>query len=253
MLLPKIPGAIAGAIVVVVALLAGYVGVEVGRNFERNWQCCQVPTARRVLVSFQDLVGAGGFTSDRGQDKWVTEAAFPGVTSGFFADVGSGDGRESSNTASLERLGWKGICIDAFPRNMEGRTCRVFQEAVDREAGRRVTFYQAGDLGGISEYLGRAKSLAEQGKATELVTTTLGEILDRAKAPSFIHFMSLDIEGAELAALEGFPFDKYQVGAFIIEHNFEAPKRGDIQQLLERHGYELAHAWFTDDFYLPRR
>src|SRR4029450_7225637 len=46
-------------------------------------------------------------------------------------------------------------------------------------------------------------------------------------APSYIHFMSLDIEGAELEALKGFPFDSYKLGSLAIQHNFWGPKRSE--------------------------
>ena len=253
---PRFGGGTRRAAVVLAALLAagaiGYTGVVLGRYYERNWHCCKVPTFRRIIVSVRDLSGLGGMTSDRGQDRWVMEAVFPGVVNGYFVDVGSADGFDLSNTASLERLGWNGVCIDAFPRNMERRRCQVFQAAVDREAGRRVRFFQSGDLGGIADYLGHTRSYVEQSPAIELVTTTLGDILARANAPAFIHFMSIDIEGAEYAALQGFPFDRYRVGAFVIEHNFQEPKRGNVQQLLAGHGYRISHSFGADDFYIAR-
>ena len=65
--------------------------------------------------------------------------------------------------------------------------------------------------------------------------------------------MSLDIEGAELEALKAFPFDKHRIGAMAVEHNFEEPKRSDIQLLMGRHGYERVHSWQQDDFYAPAR
>jgi hypothetical protein len=85
----------------------------------------------------------------------------------------------------------------------------------------------------------------------ELTTTTIGDILVRAHAPSYIHCLSLDIEGAELEALRGLPFDRYSFGAMAIEHNWEEPKRTDIHALLKEPGYERAHTWVQDDFYLP--
>ena len=81
---------------------------------------------------------------------------------------------------------------------------------------------------------------------------TLGEILERANAPSFIHFLSLDIEGAELEALSGMPFDKYRFGAMAIEHNDEEPKRTDILKFLEENGYGRVHTYRQDDFFAPR-
>jgi hypothetical protein len=79
---------------------------------------------------------------------------------------------------------------------------------------------------------------------------TLAEVLERVAAPPFIHFVSIDIEGAEYEALRGFPFDRHRVGAWTIEHNGEEPKRSDIRALLARHGYERVHSWQNDDFYV---
>ena len=83
-------------------------------------------------------------------------------------------------------------------------------------------------------------------------TITLGELLDRAHAPAFIHFLSVDIEGAELEALKGIPFDKYRFGSMAIEHNEEEPKRTDILKFLAAHGYQRVHSYKQDDFYAPR-
>jgi len=246
-------GAFLVAIAVACAVLAsGAFGVRLGRLYERNWQCCRVPNPRRIVLSVEEALGAQPFHSDRGQDKWVAESVFQGVTDGFFLDVGSADGVALSNTYALERRGWKGICVDPFPRNMQTRTCRVFPSVVDREAGRHVTFEVAGDLGGIRDYLGhtRAEVEREKVKSVELVTTTLANILDEAKAPPFIHFMSLDVEGAELAALQGFPFDRFTLGALVVEHNFEEDKRAAIESLMTRNGYVRIHSWYADDFYV---
>jgi len=82
-------------------------------------------------------------------------------------------------------------------------------------------------------------------------TVTLDDLLARAGAPQFIHFISLDIEGAELEALRAFPFDRYRVGAWTIEHNREEPKRSEIVTLLAQHGYRRVNEWHQDDFFVP--
>ena len=127
----------------------------------------------------------------------------------------------------------------------------MFQEAVDAQGGNKVQFAPAGELGGISNYLDHYKDALKGTKTVELTTVTLGNILQRANAPSFILFMSLDIEGAELEALRGFPFDRYKLGAMAIEHNNEEPKRSEIKEFLKDKGYIRAHSWLQDDFYLP--
>jgi hypothetical protein len=36
-----------------------------------------------------------------------------------------------------------------------------------------------------------------------------------------------------------------------IEHNYEEPKRSEIERFLKSKGYSKAHSWLQDDFYLP--
>ena len=245
--------AIAAVLCASALVASGLLGVRLGQHYERNWQCCRVPNPRRIVLSLEETLGMVPFRSGQGQDKWVAERVFPGVTDGFFLDVGSADGVDWSNTYALERKGWTGICVDPFPRNMQARTCRVFRSVVDSQPGRHVKFYNFGDLGGIRDYLNHTKEEVEKyaPPPVDLVTTTVAKILEEAKAPSFIHFMSLDVEGAELAALQGFPFDTVTLGALVVEHNFEVEKRAAIEALLTSRGYVRVHSWYGDDYYLP--
>ncbi|MBK8211276.1 MAG: FkbM family methyltransferase [Rhodospirillales bacterium] len=156
-------------------------------------------------------------------------------------------------TPLLEEHGWKGICIDPFPTNMESRTCTMFKEVVDSEAGRTVEFHNPGKfLGGIVGYAGFWVKEEEKGKENTitLTTTTLADILDRAKAPSFINYMSVDIEGAEYDALKAFPFDRYTIGALSIEHNNIEERRLKIRSLLEAKGYMLDWSIRDQDWYI---
>ena len=170
-------------------------------------------------------------------------------------------GTNDSNTKALEEKGWTGICIDAFPRHMENRTCQVVKAVVFSEAGKRVKFWAGRDWGGILDDpvgVPKNKMQAYEAPIVEFTTETLGDILDRAKAPRFIHYMSMDIEGGELEALKGFPFDKYQIGALTVEHWFGEPKRTQIKEFLESRGYNrvkgttlLGDIWIQDDYYMP--
>jgi hypothetical protein len=233
-------------------LFGAYVGLKVGPIYEINFHCCTQDRLTNLFSSLKEFAGFLEFHSQMDQDRWIVVGVFPGVKNGYFVDVGSWDGVKGSNTKVLEDLGWSGICIDPFPKNMRSRTCAVFTEVVDSKAGRKVRFRAAGDLGGIEEYFGKTKedNKVKQAQVVDFTTTTLEDILDRAKAPNFIHFMSLDIEGGELEALKGLPFSKYKVGAFTIEHNFEEPKRSQIKALLESHGYRRVRSVDQDDYYV---
>ena len=160
-------------------------------------------------------------------------------------------GEFHSNTVVLERRGWSGICVDPFPSNMGKRTCQVFKEVVWSTPGRVMTFQKADGLGGLAETLDRWKDQAMKAPSVEMTTVTLDDLLTRAKAPSFIHFMSLDIEGAELEALRAFPFDRIRLGALALEHNYEEPKRTQLVEFLAERGYRRTHSYRQDDFYAP--
>jgi hypothetical protein len=232
---------------------AGYVGLRMGRAFERNHLCCELPRRHNFAISLREALGLLEFPSQIGQDRWVAERVFPGLENGYFLDVGSTDGYRDSNTWALEQRGWQGICVDPFPTNMEERRCLMFREAVSSIRGEKVRFAEAGDLGGIVDHLGLWKEKTQRAAVVELTTSTLEDILERAAAPPYIHFMSLDIEGAELEALKGFPFDRYALGSLTVEHNYEEPKRSEIEQFLSSRGYVRVRTWMQDDFYLPRR
>lgn len=236
-----------------VATGSAYVAFKVGRQYERNRMCCDTPRPRNLWLSMRELMGQSRFYSQIGQDKWVLETVFPNVKDGFFLDVGSGDGTALSNTKALEERGWRGICIDPFPKNMEGRTCQMLKEVVFSESGKRMQFQASGDVGGIRDTLGKWKGEALGAPTVEFTTVTLRDVLENTRAPQLIHFISLDIEGAELEALKAFPFDKYKIGAMAVEHNDEEPKRSEIEALMRRHGYRRTHSWYQDDFYVPER
>lgn len=243
------------AVMVVAALAvmaASPRGIEARRQFAANRACCDLSIIQAMSLTGQQALGGPSYPSEIGQDKWVLFKMFPGVTNGFFLDVGSGHGTIGSNTKALEERGWTGICVDPFPTHMEGRTCVMEKAVVSSSAGQVVKFHTHSGLGGIADTLGKWKDEAEKSPAVELTTTTLGELLERTRAPAYIHFLSLDIEGAELEALKGVPFDKYRFGAMAIEHNEEEPKRSDLLKFLEEKGYRRVHSYKQDDFYAPR-
>jgi FkbM family methyltransferase len=238
---------------VCVSVASAYIGMRAGMRFRQNSECCRMPTRHNVILSFMEALGfQHQYYGENLQDKWVTETVFPGVHDGYFVDVGSGDGIRKSNTKLLEEKGWRGICIDPFPTNMQTRRCQVFKEVVYSERGRTVQFYLAGGQAGIGETLGRYRNTAAKEEIVEMTTVTLDDILARAGAPSYIHFMSLDVEGAELEALRGLSLDRYSIGALAIEHNYELSKQTEIRKLLSRYGYTRTHSWHQDDFYVRK-
>jgi len=203
-----------------------------------------------LLLDFKQALGLQAFHSQLGQDKWILGSVYPGVRDGYFVDVGAWNAETDSNSKALEDAGWNGVCVEPFPQEWKNRRCRLFQEVVSSRKGESVRFRAAGPFGGIEEDLGAGKRQTRTAPVVELTTTTLGDVLERAGAPRFIHYMSIDTEGSELEILMGFPFEAYKFGALTIEHNFEEPKRSQIRGLLEHEGYRLARSQYVDDWYV---
>jgi len=203
-----------------------------------------------ILLELKQVVGLQRFYSEMGQDIWVIGKVFPGVEDAYFVDIGCGDGTEASNSKALEELGWTGVAVDPFPTNWDDRKCLVLEEVVYSTQGEVVTFRKAGLLGGIDKHIDAWREEVVSQPLVEFTTTTIGDVLERANAPSFIHYMSLDVEGAEYEVLRVFPFDKYRVGALTVEHNLEEPKRQQIRDLLEANGYRFVKQQVVDDWYV---
>lgn len=165
--------------------------------------------------------------SQAGQDEWVVETL--GDRVGYFVDVGAYDGVQTSNTFALEQMGWDGVCIEASPSVAAAcaanRRCHTIHMAVAERQG-SVLF--AGD-----------RIVAHGG--VQVPSATLTEILRSVRAPATIDYLSLDIEGGELIALQGLDFERYTVILMTVEHNLYADGPAHKEALfdfLTEHGFD---------------
>jgi FkbM family methyltransferase len=229
-----------------------FLGARVGMIYKLDRMLLELSPAESVATAIKQALHIQTWYAAGQQDMWVALAVKPGKRDGFYVDVGSADGVQNSNTYVFDRWGWKGICIDPFPTNIEKRTCQIFRQPVFSESGKKVQFRVAGENGGIVDTMNRYKDSNSQAPLVEFITATLDEILEKAKAPRHIDYLSIDVEGAELNVLQGFSLDKYEVDALTIEHNNEPVKREAMRQLLERNGYERVRSWVVDDWYVRK-
>ena len=199
------------------------------------------------------------FASQLGADDWVL--THYDKNDGYFVDVGCADGEDLSNTYKLDHRGWKGICIDAFPKNFGNRPNSIIETAVLADvAGKEVEFAKYNtdeNLSGIKDKITYLKDivLTENSDTTveKFTTQTLGSILEKHGAPSFIEYMSLDVEGGEYDILKTFDFNKYTFGVITIEHNYQEPIRTDIMNLLKEKGYTREKEVQFDDWYVKNK
>ncbi len=200
------------------------------------------------------------YLSSKGQDRWIVREIFPDLRNGFFVEIGAGNGFTGSDSFVLEQeYGWRGICIEPNPflyRQLTQevrRRCVCLQLCIDRNAG-TVPFVLSGDTSGIvaedtdnspSVRFDQLTKLGRDGMIRKVEAETIGKMLSDCDAPSIIHYLSLDVEGAEERVLESFPFDRYHVLAMTVERPTER-----IHDLLSSVGFVLTRHRWHDGFYV---
>lgn len=200
-------------------------------------------------------------TSQLGQDLWVLERTNY-KRNGFFVEFGATDGVRLSNTFLLETMfGWQGICAEPNPRMFEqlrdNRRCQTTQACIGAASGEIVDFIFADEYGGMVRDMAkdmhaskRAAFAALPEFIARIETTSLHDLLISMGAPHDIDYLSIDTEGSELAILQAFPFERWQIRCLTVEHNFNTADRSAIHALLTQQGYKRIEAQWDDWYYL---
>jgi len=230
-----------------------------------------------ILERAQYVPGSDGTYAQNYQDTWLQGVAKLNgwEHAGFFLDLGAFKGLECSNTALVEKtFGWKGACVE--PRPAKGafaeRTCSLVERPLSGASLQDVRFYgtpgtqlqhinkqqidlpeDAGELLKSISVGDLLSCLDEQGRdftpKKDLQLSSAGRnqtLCDKVPAagqrliiPSFINFVSLDVEGQERNLLSSWPWDKVKVGAWVIEMTGkEKPELSAIQSLMQENGYK---------------
>jgi len=161
---------------------------------------------------------------------------------GFFVDVGAYHWQDLSTTYFLEKyLQWSGIAIDAQAQFAEGYAkyrpkTKFFGYAVTDKSGETLKLYLAFGLSSLDpnwpQQFAEGKKLDL--RAVDVPTITLNDLLERNHVAK-IDFLSMDIEGAEPAALAGFDIERYRPELVCIEA--AAENQDVIGVYFEKHGY----------------
>jgi len=202
----------------------------------------------------------GPWHSQFGQDRFLDRHVFRGRRGGVFVEAGAYDGVTGSNTAFFERVrGWHGLLVEPSAalaaRARRVRTSPVHEVALAPCAGRaRFIDVRAGYrmMSGLEAsypadmlHALRANERHEE-QVIEVPTRPLHALLDEAGLAR-VDLVSLDVEGAETAVLESFPFHRFHVEAWCIENNTHARALPDR---MARHGYRRRAILGVDEIYV---
>ena len=201
------------------------------------------------------------YASQAGQDR-VVDRALGGRRGGTFVDVGGYNGVTGSNTLFFEQYrGWTGVLVEPVSAMRAAaetvRRCPCLPYAVAAGSG-EATFVEVAEgfrqMSGLADSydtdtLARVRADPRHRERTIRVETRdLGAILGDAglTAPDFV---SLDIEGGEVAALETFDFTRFAVRFWAIENNGGGPRIGEI---MRDTGHDLIEFCGADELWRRR-
>ncbi len=202
------------------------------------------------------------YFSHCGEDWWLDEHVFKGQRDGVFVDLGGYDGIHGSNTFFFELMrGWNGILVEPSPgpyaKAASFRRCPCLNLAVAKAAGEAEFLDVSGGFTMMSGLLDSfdpyvRAHLKDHPSHKETVIKVRTVILDTVLQDhglDKIDCISMDIEGAELQVLEGFPFERYDIRSWIIENK---QRSDNISKLMSRNGYKRVEMLGGDDIYLRK-
>jgi FkbM family methyltransferase len=154
---------------------------------------------------------------------------FADQPTGIFVDIGAHHPIRFSNTYHFYLKGWRGINIDAMPGSM-----KLFNEL--RPGDTNLEIGVSGIPGTMDFYVfnepalntfDKSEASRKNGvsgfeivKTIKVLTKPLNVILDESlQADTKIDFMSIDVEGFDLAVLQSNNWNKYQPEVILVELN----------------------------------
>jgi FkbM family methyltransferase len=223
---------------------------------------CHLEALDRLRLAGREPTMPLAFRSQFGEDTLLWEL-FSDQLDGYFVEVGAYDGLEFSVSYAFEAVGWKGLLIEALPG--PARQCaanrpnsRVAHAALSRRGSTGTTSFNVVNGGGGDMYSYHmtgndhlARVAREGGVATQITVplTTMDDLLAEHSGP--IDFASIDVEGGEIALLEGFDLDRFKPRALLVEENQFAPQ-SPLTTYLGKLGYVFVLRLVVNNLYLRR-
>ncbi len=183
------------------------------------------------------------------------------VARGVYIDVGASDPVRDSVTKAFYDRGWSGVNIEpsaqAFAHLVAARPRDVnLNIAVSDHAG-EITLFDVAGSGLSTSVRANADALASSGATVRSVVTpcqTLAAILARLEFPE-VHFLKVDVEGAEEAALRGVDFSTFRPWIILIEAtepNTTISNHGAWEPIILAAGYRFAHFDGLNRYYVSQ-
>lgn len=187
--------------------------------------------------------------------------ALKDVSQGFYVDVGAQHPLRDSVTRAFYERGWRGVNIDPIAAwhgllNVDRPEDVNLRVALGAESGDAV-FYEVQDTGLSTMDSRLAAQHSAQGHVVHMDIVpmrTLDSVLDEY-APAQIHFLKIDVEGAEEAVLRGLSLDRYRPWIVVVEAtlpNSQIDISENWASLIQDAGYESIYFDGLNRFFLAQ-
>lgn len=180
---------------------------------------------------------------------------FFGEHRGVFVEAGANHPVEGSQTFLLEHNGWHGVLIEPNPELAElcqkqRPKSQIFECAlVEPEGPRHVRMHVPGKLSALASISAdKASETTKDGDWFECPARTLDSVLEESGIER-IDFFSIDLEGYEPKALEGFNWLRWRPQLVTIEDHCE---NLDTHRAVSAHGYKLVRRIGDNHWYVPK-
>jgi FkbM family methyltransferase len=185
--------------------------------------------------------------------------ALKNVANGFYIDVGANDPERDSVTRSFYRNGWRGINIEASPvwfeKLAKNRPEDINLNLAASNAVGVAEFYDIAGTGlstTVKEFADRHSLKGHKNNAYTVPTEPLASICEKhVHRP--IHFLKIDVEGAEKEVLEGADFTRFRPWILVIEATeplSSTPTFQNWEPLVTEHQYQFVHFDGLNRFYV---
>lgn len=171
------------------------------------------------------------------------------VKKGFYVDVGAQDPVRDSVSKAFYEMGWHGINIEPvsvwFEKLSADRPRDINLRVAASSSDGDVTLYEVKDSGLSTMDVDYAKHYSDDGMEVvehSVQTRTLSSILADA-AVQEIHFLKVDVEGAEESVLRGMDFSEYRPWIILVEARLPNSTRDAFrswESLIVSAGYTFA-------------
>ena len=183
------------------------------------------------------------------------------VDKGFYIDVGANDPEIGSVTKAFYYRGWRGVNIEPvsewFEKIEQARPHDVNLKVAAGAHKSQINFYEVISTGLSTENDRFARCAQKKGFKTRKIQVPVIQLAKICEqyVHSDIHFLKVDVEGAEESVIRGMDFSKFRPWILLIEANQPNSKVENYQEweaLVLKANYLLAYKDGLNRFYIAR-